>query len=149
MDLCAVVWLPRHEVSKRILGICCAIIFIYGPYVMSIFNWLGCRCVALVSCFCHCHHCLSCSIHRLYHRCQSKNCWIRTLSSSTSPRGRAGQPTRTVTLPHHPPQCQSLCLYHRPCLCSPTIVPSLSAVAVLLVVMLVTLMMITPVIGGR
>ncbi len=66
MDSCAVAWLPRHEASKRILGICCATIFMYGPcippprpsYVMSIFNWLGCHCVALASCFCHRRHCL-------------------------------------------------------------------------------------------
>ena len=103
MDLCAVAWLPRHEASKRILGICCAIIFIYGPcippprrsYVMSIFNWLGCHCVALASCFCRCRHCLPCPLHCSYHCCQSKNCWIRT-ASSTSPRGCAGQPTRTA-----------------------------------------------------
>ena len=33
MDCCAVAWLPRHEAIKRVLGICCAIIFIYGPCI--------------------------------------------------------------------------------------------------------------------
>ena len=156
MDSCAVAWLPRHEASKRILGICCAIIFIYGPcippprpsYVMSIFNWLGCHCVALASCVCHRSHCLPHPLRRSYHRHQSENCWIRT-ASSTSPRGRAGQPMRTAMPPRCPPCRQSLCLYHRPCLCPPTIAPSLSIVAVLLVIMPVTLTTIPPVVVGR
>ena len=156
MDSCAVAWLPRHEASKRILGICCAIIFIYGPcippprpsYVMSIFNWLGCHCVAFASCFCHRRHCLPCPLRRLYHCRQSKNYWIRTVSS-TSPWGCAGQPRHTTTPPCCPHQRQSLCLYHRPCLCPPTIAPSLSLVAILLVVVPVTLMTIPPVVVGR
>ncbi len=112
-------------------------------YVMSIFNWSGCHCVALASCFCRCRHCLPCPLHCSYHCRQSKNCWIRT-ASSTSPRGCAGQPTRTAK-----PLLRPLDVRVFVCIIVLAYVPSLSVVAALLVLVPVTLTMIPPVVVGR
>ena len=56
---------------------------------------------------CFCRRCcrLPRHLHCLRHLCQRENHWSRTAPSSPSPRGGAGRPTRTVTLPCRPPRC--------------------------------------------
>ena len=69
---------------------------------------------------------------------------IITASSSPSPRSGARRPTLTATPPRLPPRRPHHCLYHRRCLCPPTITPSLSVIVILLVVVTKTSMSIPP-----